>query len=123
MNHSVSLYIVQITSVLTLLFWLWFQYASVKPLGDRVLVKIKTSEEKTTGGILLPTAAQSKPQRGEVVEIGDGRTIGKNKVEISIQVSPKSVCSALRNYSIRYRYLKFVLSGMYCLRTSFVIIC
>ncbi|ONK65386.1 uncharacterized protein A4U43_C07F36570 [Asparagus officinalis] len=62
-------------------------YTSVKPLGDRVLMKIKSSEEKTTGGILLPTAAQSKPQNGEVVEVGDGRTIGKNKVGISVHVA------------------------------------
>jgi chaperonin GroES len=59
-------------------------------LGDRVLVKIKSSEEKTTGGILLPSTAQTKPQGGEVVAIGEGRTIGKNKVEISVQV-----CSSL----------------------------
>lgn len=51
-----------------------------------MLVKIKTAEEKTSGGILLPTTAQSKPQGGEVVAIGEGRTIGKNKVDISVKV-------------------------------------
>lgn len=66
---------------------LWtFQYTSLKPLGDRLLVKIKTAEEKTSGGILLPTTAQSKSQGGEVVAVGEGRTIGKNKVEISVKV-------------------------------------
>ncbi|ONK75128.1 uncharacterized protein A4U43_C03F13660 [Asparagus officinalis] len=59
----------------------------------RVLVKIKSSEEKTTGGILLPTTAQTKPQSGEVVEIGDGRTVGKNKVDISIQAGAQIVYS------------------------------
>lgn len=62
------------------------QYTTVKPLGDRVLVKIKSSEDKTSGGILLPTTAQSKPQGGEVVAIGEGRTIGKNKIEITVKV-------------------------------------
>ena len=52
-----------------------------------MLVKIKTSEEKTVGGILLPTAAQSKPQGGEVVAVGEGRTIGKNKIDIGVQVN------------------------------------
>ncbi|KAK4344359.1 hypothetical protein RND71_037453 [Anisodus tanguticus] len=61
------------------------KYTSLKPLGDRVLVKIKTAEEKTTGGILLPTSAQSKPQGGEVVAVGEGRTIGKTTVEVSIK--------------------------------------
>lgn len=51
-----------------------------------MLVKIKTSEEKTTGGILLPSTAQSKPQAGEIVAIGEGRTIGKKKIEIGVQV-------------------------------------
>ena len=61
------------------------QYTTLKPLADRVLVKIKSSE-KTTGGILLPTTAQSRPQGGEVVAVGEGRTIGDKKVDISIQV-------------------------------------
>ena len=56
-------------------------------MGDRVLVKIKTAEEKTDGGILLPTTAQSKPQGGEVVAIGEGKTVGKSKVDISVKVA------------------------------------
>lgn len=64
----------------------FFQYTSIKPLGDRVLVKIKSLEEKTSGGILLPTTAQSKPQGGEVVAVGEGRTIGPKQIDISVQV-------------------------------------
>ena len=62
------------------------QYTAIKPLGDRVLVKIKEAEEKTDGGILLPTTSQTKPQGGEVVAVGEGKTVGKSKVEISVQV-------------------------------------
>ncbi|CAL9202558.1 20 kDa chaperonin, chloroplastic [Musa acuminata AAA Group] len=69
------------------------KYISVKPLGDRVLVKINTSEEVTVGGILLPTTAQSKPQAGEVVAVGDGRTIGDDKVQIGIQTGSQVVYS------------------------------
>lgn len=68
-------------------FFSFSQYTSIKPLGDRVLVKIKTADEKTEGGILLPTTAQTKPQGGEVVAIGEGKTMGKSKVEISVKVS------------------------------------
>ncbi|MEL7405657.1 MAG: co-chaperone GroES, partial [Cyanobacteria bacterium J06558_2] len=39
---------------------------TVKPLGDRVFIKVSASEEKTAGGILLPDAAKEKPQVGEV---------------------------------------------------------
>ncbi|KAJ6825366.1 20 kDa chaperonin, chloroplastic [Iris pallida] len=69
------------------------KYTSIKPLGDRVLVKIKSSEEKTSGGILLPTTAQSKPQGGEVVAVGEGRTVGKNKVDVSLKPGNQVVYS------------------------------
>jgi chaperonin GroES len=52
-----------------------------------VLVKLGVAEEKTMGGILLPSSAQSKPQGGEIVAVGGGRTIGDKKVEVSIPVS------------------------------------
>ncbi|CAI0406442.1 unnamed protein product [Linum tenue] len=63
-----------------------FQYTSIKPLGDRVLVKIKTVEEKTGGGILLPSSAQSKPQGGEVVAVGEGKSISSKTLDISVKV-------------------------------------
>ncbi|GAB4344812.1 MAG: co-chaperone GroES [Cyanobacteria bacterium] len=47
--------------------------STVKPLGDRVFVKISASEEKTAGGILLPDTAKEKPQVGEVVQVGAGK--------------------------------------------------
>ncbi|CAA7394974.1 unnamed protein product [Spirodela intermedia] len=68
-------------------------YTTVTPLGDRLLVKIKSSEEKTVGGILLPSSAQSKPQSGEVVAVGDGRSFGKNKVDISVEIGSQVVYS------------------------------
>jgi len=46
---------------------------TVKPLGDRVFVKVSPSEEKTAGGIFLPDAAKEKPQIGEVVAVGPGK--------------------------------------------------
>ena len=48
--------------------------STVKPLGDRVFVKISESEEKTSGGILLPDTAKEKPQVGEVVQVGPGKS-------------------------------------------------
>ncbi len=43
-----------------------------KPLGDRVLVKPVTADEKTSGGIIIPDTAKEKPQKGEVVAVGKG---------------------------------------------------
>ena len=44
----------------------------IVPLGDRVVVKRAEAETKTSGGIVLPDTARDKPQKGEVVAVGDG---------------------------------------------------
>ncbi|MBU4313757.1 MAG: co-chaperone GroES [Actinobacteria bacterium] len=43
-----------------------------RPLGDRLLVKPKPSEEKTKSGIVLPDSAKEKPQEGKVIAAGEG---------------------------------------------------
>ncbi|MEM9923282.1 MAG: co-chaperone GroES [Cyanobacteria bacterium P01_D01_bin.50] len=47
--------------------------STVKPLGDRILLKMQAAEDKTTGGIILPDTAKEKPQIGEVVQVGAGK--------------------------------------------------
>lgn len=47
----------------------------LKPLGDRVIIQVAKEEEKTIGGIVLASSAQEKPQIGEVVAVGEGRTL------------------------------------------------
>ena len=44
---------------------------NVKPLGDRVLIKPAPAEEKTASGIIIPDTAKEKPQKGEVIAIGN----------------------------------------------------
>ncbi|KAL3623568.1 20 kDa chaperonin, chloroplastic [Castilleja foliolosa] len=78
------------------------KYTSLKPLGDRVLVKIKTAEEKTSGGILLPSGAQTKPQAGEVVAVGSGRAVGKNNVEISVKSGAQVVYSKYAGTEVEF---------------------
>ncbi|KAK4428799.1 chaperonin, chloroplastic [Sesamum alatum] len=78
------------------------KYTALKPLGDRVLVKISTAEEKTSGGILLPTTAQTKPQAGEVVAVGEGRTIGKTKLEVSLKTGTKVVYSKYAGTEVEF---------------------
>eukprot|EP00850_Spirogloea_muscicola_P011463 SM000071S21087 [mRNA] locus=s71:299484:300774:+ [translate_table: standard] len=81
---------------------LFLQFKTLTPLGDRVLVKIQTKEEKSQGGILLPTAAQTKPQGGEVVAVGDGRTLGDKKVAIDIQTGSKIVYSKYAGTEVEF---------------------
>ena len=51
----------------------------VKPLSDRVLVKLEKSETKSAGGIIIPDTAQEKTQIGSVVEVGDDKEVIKVK--------------------------------------------
>jgi len=45
----------------------------IRPIGGKVLVKRLEAEERTVGGIVLPDTAKEKPQRGEIIELGDGK--------------------------------------------------
>ncbi|KAJ9558525.1 hypothetical protein OSB04_013139 [Centaurea solstitialis] len=78
------------------------KYTSLKPLGDRVLLKIKAAEEKSIGGILLPSSAQTKPQAGEVVAVGEGRTIGEKKVDIGVKTGTPVVYSKYSGTEIEF---------------------
>jgi len=55
----------------------------VKPLGDRVLVKMSEMDEKTAGGIFIPQTAQEKTQQGIVLAVGDDEAI---KVKVNDRV-------------------------------------
>ena len=52
---------------------------SLKPLGDRVIVKPKAKEETTRSGIVLPDTASEKPQEGSVLAVGPGRVLDNGK--------------------------------------------
>jgi chaperonin GroES len=59
---------------------------SLKPLGDRVIVKAKAKEETTRSGIVLPDTASEKPQEGSVLAVGPGRVLDNGKrVEMEVK--------------------------------------
>ena len=47
----------------------------LKPLADRIVVKVLTQEEKTRGGIVLPDTAKEKPQEAKVMAVGTGKVL------------------------------------------------
>ncbi len=60
---------------------------SLKPLGDRVVVKPIEQDEITTGGIMLPDTAKEKPQKGEILAVGPGgRNDSGERVELDVKV-------------------------------------
>jgi chaperonin GroES len=59
----------------------------INPLDDRVVVRTNEAEETTAGGIVLPDAAQEKPQRGTVLAVGPGRLLDSGeRATISVEV-------------------------------------
>jgi chaperonin GroES len=54
-------------------------HMKVKPLADRVMVKLEKNEAKTAGGIIIPDTAQEKTQTGSVVAVGDDKEVIKVK--------------------------------------------
>jgi len=63
---------------------------SLKPLGDRVIVKPIEQDDVTAGGIMLPDTAKEKPQKGEVLAIGPGaRNDSGERVELDVKVGDK----------------------------------
>ena len=59
----------------------------IKPLDDRILVEQASAEEKTSGGIVLPDAAQEKPQRGIVKALGPGKLLDSGeRGEMNVKV-------------------------------------
>ena len=64
----------------------------LRPLDDRVVVESSAAEEITAGGIVLPDAAQEKPQRGVVISTGPGRLLDSgNRGDLSISVGDEVI--------------------------------
>jgi chaperonin GroES len=62
----------------------------LRPLADRVIVKRVDSETKTASGIVIPDAAAEKPDQGEVLAVGPGRTNDKGEVKaLTVKVGDK----------------------------------
>ena len=54
---------------------------SIKPLADRIVIRVIEDTEQTSGGIFIPDSAKEKPQKGEVVAVGEGKTNDKGEKE------------------------------------------
>ena len=66
---------------------------TIKPLADRVVIKMLEAEETTKGGILLTSAAQEKPQVAEIVAAGPGGVVDGKEVKMEVKVGDKVLIS------------------------------
>ncbi|NLM50575.1 MAG: co-chaperone GroES [Clostridiaceae bacterium] len=66
---------------------------NIKPLADRVVIKMLESEETTKSGIVLAGSAKEKPQIAEVVAVGPGGNVDGKEIEMTVKVGDKVIIS------------------------------
>lgn len=75
---------------------------NIKPLADRVVIKVLEAEEKTPSGIVLPDKAKEKPQEGEVVAVGSGKILDNGtKIEMDVKVGDRVLFSKYAGTEIK----------------------
>ena len=73
----------------------------LKPLADRVVVKMVEAEETTKSGIILTGAAKEKPQIAEVVEVGPGGNVDGKEIVMTVNVGDKVITSKYSGTEIK----------------------
>ena len=73
----------------------------VKPLADRVVIKMVEAEETTKSGIILTGAAKEKPQVAEVIEVGPGGMVGGKDVVMTVKQGDKVITSKYSGTEIK----------------------
>ena len=84
----------------------------IKPLGDRVVIKVLPNEETTKSGIVIPDTAKEKPQEGEVVAVGSGRVLENGqKVELEVKVGDRVFYSKYAGTEIKLEGQEYLILG------------
>ena len=73
----------------------------LKPLADRVVIKMLEAEETTKGGIILTGAAKEKPQIAEVIEVGPGGMVDGKECAMTVKKCDKVICSKYSGTEIK----------------------
>jgi chaperonin GroES len=82
----------------------------IVPLGDKVVLRRQEAEDTTAGGIVLPDSARDRPQRGEVVAVGDGHTKDDGtKLPLTVKEGDRVIFSSYAGDEIKIGEEEFVL--------------
>ncbi|MBQ7219541.1 MAG: co-chaperone GroES [Synergistaceae bacterium] len=82
----------------------------LKPLGDRIVVKVLEREEKTKGGLFLPDTAKEKPTEGEVVAVGTGKILDNGqKQPVELKVGDRIIFSKYAGTEVKLDGEDFVI--------------
>ena len=81
----------------------------IKPLSNRVLIKIQENQEKTKSGIIITNTAKEKTQIAEVIEIGTGKIIDGKREEMSIKKGDNVVVSKYAGTEVEFENEEYIL--------------
>jgi chaperonin GroES len=82
----------------------------LKPLGDRVVIELVQSEEKTASGIVLPDTAKEKPQEGKVVAVGTGRVLDNGeRVALEVAAGDRIIFSKYAGTEVKYEGKEYLI--------------
>ena len=82
----------------------------LKPLGDRVVIRVLEQEEKTASGIFLPDTAKEKPSQDEVVAVGPGKLQDDGKrVALDVKVGDKIIFSKYAGTEVKFEGTKYLI--------------
>ena len=79
----------------------------IKPLKDRVLIKMKEAEETTQSGIILTANSQEKPQIAEVVEVGQGKNVDGKLEEMAVKKGDNVIVSKYSGTEVKYEGIDY----------------
>ena len=82
---------------------------TIKPLADRVVIKLVDVEEKTRSGLILTAASQEKPQVAEVVAVGPGGIVDGNEVVMTVKVGDKVLTSKYSGTEVKCDGEEFII--------------
>ncbi|MEK5440407.1 co-chaperone GroES [Fredinandcohnia sp. FSL W7-1320] len=81
----------------------------LKPLGDRVVIELVESEEKTASGIVLPDSAKEKPQEGKIVAVGTGRVLDSGeRVALEVAVGDRIIFSKYAGTEVKFEGTEYL---------------
>ena len=75
---------------------------TVKPLGDRVVIKNVEAEETTKSGLILAGTAKEKPQMAEVIAVGPGGNVDGKEITMQVSVGQKVIYSKYGGTEVSY---------------------
>ena len=81
---------------------------SIKPLGDKIVIRVIEEAEQTSGGIFIPDSAKEKPQKGEVVAVAEGKVMENGEREpMDVKVGDVVLYAKYSGTDVKYENVEY----------------